>query len=191
MKLLLSQQERKFPPFFFIQDCLERAWYHVLAGHEIIVAPNIPNYQWDDIEYDCLILTGGNDSVARNLTENHLYQQAELANKPIVGFCHGAFAVNDLAGGINDYFGDDSHVGTNHQIQMEEKTWIVNSYHSQFIARLGPGFETLAVDNDGYSEAFRHIFKPIYGVVWHPERQDKPVLPSCVADLLRTPKSQF
>ena len=191
MKLLLSQQERKFPPFFFIQDCLERAWYHLLAGNEIIVAPNIPNYHWDDIEYDCLILTGGNDSVARNLTENHLYQQAELANKPIIGFCHGAFAVNDLAGGINDYFGDDSHVGTNHQILMEDKTWIVNSYHSQYIAKLGPGFEALAVDNDGYPEAFRHIFKPIYGAVWHPERQELPVLPRAIADLLRTPKSQF
>ena len=191
MKLLLSQQERKFPPFFFVQDCLERAWYHILEGHEIIVAPNIPNYHWDSIDYDCLILTGGNDSVARNLTENRLYQQAELANKPIVGFCHGAFAVNDLGGGINDYIGNDSHIGQNHQVKMEDKTWIVNSYHSQYIAKLGPGFEVLATDMDGYPEAFRHIFKPIYGVIWHPERMEHPVLPACVADLLRTPQSRF
>ncbi len=191
MKLLLTQQERKFPPFFFIQDCLERAWYHVLAGHEITVAPNIPNYDWDSIDFDCLILTGGNDSVARNLTENKLYALAEMRGKPIVGFCHGAFAVNDLAGGINDYVGNDTHVGTEHSVTMAGQEHTVNSYHSQYVAKLPPGFETLATDPAGNPEAFRHIFKPIYAVVWHPERQETPVLPQCVADLLRTPKSKF
>jgi putative glutamine amidotransferase len=189
MKILITQAEHKNPPFFFIHDALERSWHHLLAGHEIIPAPNIPNHDWESIDYDCLVLTGGNDSMARHLTENHLYQITETAGKPIVGFCHGAFAVNDLAAGINGRI--EGHVGTEHLVVMDGQRFIVNSFHSQNIMKLAPGFETLAVDDDGNPEAFRHLFKPIWAVIWHPERQEKPVLPACVADLLRTSKSQF
>jgi putative glutamine amidotransferase len=191
MKILITQQEHKNPPFFFIQDALERAWYHVLAGHELIPAPNIPNWHFDQIDFDCLVLTGGNDSVARNFTENRLYQMAENAGKPIVGFCHGGFAVNDLAAGINGSIGNNSHIGRNHDVLMDNQTYTVNSYHSQYIAKLGPGFEALATDLEGNPEAFGHIFKPIWGVIWHPERMDKVILPRAVADLLRTPQSSF
>lgn len=189
MKILITQAEHKNPPFFFIHDALERSWYHLLAGHELIPAPNIPNYHWDNIEYDCLMFTGGNDSMARHLTENHLYQITETAGKPIVGFCHGAFAVNDLAAGINGRI--EGHVGTEHSVLMDGQQYLVNSYHSQNILKLAPGFEPLAVDPDGNPEAFRHLFKPIYGAVWHPERMEHPVLPRVIADLLRTPKSKF
>jgi gamma-glutamyl-gamma-aminobutyrate hydrolase PuuD len=34
-------------------------------------------------------------------------------------------------------------------------------------------------------EAFKHQALPIYGIVWHPERMDVPVLPEEVAILLK------
>lgn len=189
MKILITQAEQKNPPFFFVHDALERAWYHLLAGHELIPAPNIPNYDWDSVEYDCLVLTGGNDSMARHLTENHLYQITETAGKPIVGFCHGAFAVNDLAGGINGRI--EGHVGVEHTVIIEGSPCTVNSFHSQFIAKIPPGFESLAEDANGYPEAFKHIFKPIWAVVWHPERMEIPILPKGLSDFLRTTQSKF
>lgn len=189
MKILITQAEFKNPPFFFVHDGLERSWYHLLAGHDVIVAPNIPNFAFDRVEWDCLMLTGGNDSVGRHLTENHLYQMADTLGKPIVGFCHGAFAVNDLAAGVNGRI--PGHVGADHDIIMEDRTWTVNSFHSQCIAQLAPGFEILAQDIQGHPEAFRHIFKPIWGVVWHPERMSAPVLPQSLANLLRTSDSIF
>ena len=189
MKILITQAEFKNPPFFFIHDGLERSWYHLLKGHTLIPAPNIPNHDFESFEWDCLMFTGGNDSMGRHLTENHLYALADLLGKPIVGFCHGAFAVNDLAAGINGRV--EGHVGSDHQVMMDNKTWLVNSFHSQNIAQLAPGFESLATDLQGNTEAFRHIFKPIWGVVWHPERMERPVLPKCLAELLRTSYSDF
>lgn len=128
-------------------------------------------------------MTGGNDSVGRHLTENHLYQLAHRLARPIVGFCHGAFAINDLAAGINGRV--EGHVAKEHNIIMEDKILTVNSFHSQCIAQLAPGFESLAVDTQGHVEAFQHVFKPIWGVVWHPERMSQPIVPRSLADFLR------
>lgn len=189
MKILISQQEIKLPPFNHAMDALERTWYWLLAGHELIVAPNIPKWHFEHIEYDCLVLTGGNDSINRHLTENRLYQLAESQGKPIVGFCHGAFAVNDLAAGINSRI--DGHVDQDHIIIMNGQTHMVNSFHSQCMAKIPPGFEVVATDKDGNAEAIRHLFKPIWAVVWHPERMEKPVLPQELADFLRTDLSVF
>lgn len=170
-------------------DSLERSWYNLFLGHEIITAPNIPDYDFENRPWDVLILTGGGDSIARHYTENRLYALAESRAAPIIGFCHGAFAINDLAGGINGHVPD--HVGQDHTVTMDNNIHQVNSFHSQNIARLAPGFESVAQSPDGWSEAFRHLFKPIWGVVWHPERQKKPVLPRDLADFLRTDHSQF
>jgi putative glutamine amidotransferase len=106
----------------------------------------------------------------------------QIVLKPIVGFCHGAFAVNDLSGGINGYI--DGHVQTEHEIIMDNKIHTVNSYHGQSIQKLGPDMETIAMDMDGNIEAFRHKTLPIYGVVWHPERMNNSVLPKDIERIL-------
>ena len=59
--------------------------------------PNINKVAYND--YDCLILTGGPDSIARNNTENILFNHALQKGVPIIGICHGAFAINDIAVG--------------------------------------------------------------------------------------------
>jgi putative glutamine amidotransferase len=128
------------------------------------------------------MLTGGPDSVARNQTENLLYQDAVEKGKPVVGICHGAFVINDISKGVNGSV--DGHVDADIKITMEGREHTVRCYHSQAIEKLGEDFEAIAYDNEGIIEAFKHVSKPIYGIVWHPERMDEPVLPSDVADLL-------
>jgi putative glutamine amidotransferase len=164
-------------------DGLERSWYTFLADHELVVIPNTVNLVYmGSLDFDCVLLTGGPDSQARHLTENMLFAVAQERNVPTIGICHGAFAVNDLTGGINGRI--HGHDTGEHDVIMESIVWSVNSHHSQSIEKLGPNMITAAQDLEGNIEAFEHNTKPIYGIVWHPERMDQPVLPKSVRRLL-------
>ena len=180
MKILISQIEQVRPPRNFVFDALERSYYRFLQGHDLIPVPNI--IKVPDIDYDCLILTGGPDSVARNQTENLLYQDAVEKGKPVVGICHGAFAINDICKGTNGHI--DGHVDADIKISMEGQEYFVKCYHSQSIEKLAKNFVAIAYDEQGTVEAFKHETLPIYGIVWHPERMDAPILPIEVKKLL-------
>lgn len=158
-------------------DALERDWHDLLKKHTVIPFPNKINVT-DDIEFDCIFLSGGTDSVARHYTENSLFKLALKHNKPIVGICHGAFAINDLTGGVNGRI--LGHEATIHNITMNGATYQVNSHHHQSIKSIGADMTVVATDEDGNIEAFQHVTKPIYGLVWHPERMSNPVLPKDV-----------
>lgn len=181
MKILISQRDVKIPPSNFTFDALERSWYALFKKHYLIPVANLGIID-ESIEFDCLVLTGGPDSIKRHLTEDLLFKHAQKLGKPIIGFCHGAFAVNDLTGGINGYI--DGHIQTDHEVIMDNNIYTVNSYHGQSIDKLGPEMEKIAMDLDGYTEAFKHKYKPIYGIVWHPERMKDPVLPNDVRSIL-------
>lgn len=161
-------------------DGLERAWATFLVGHELV--PVLNTIDMIDHEFDCLMLTGGPDSIARNLTENALYALAYQRGSPIVGICHGAFAINDIAGGRNGVI--QGHVGSTHTITLEGQEHVVNSYHGQSIEALAGDFVATGFALDGTIESFQHQTRPIYGILWHPERMDDPVLPSAVKTLL-------
>lgn len=181
MRILISQRDVRIPPSHFTFDALERSWYALFKKHYLIPVPNLGIID-ESIEFDCLVLTGGPDSIERHLTEDLLFARARKLNKPIFGFCHGAFAVNDLTGGVNGYI--EGHVQTDHEIIMEDNIYTVNSYHGQSIDKLGPDMKKVAMDLDGYTEAFKHKSEEIYGIVWHPERMKNPVLPKKLVEFL-------
>jgi GMP synthase-like glutamine amidotransferase len=184
MKLLLSQREILVPNSMGIEmqlDAVERSWHSFLKNHEVTVFPNVVNIP-ENLDFDCLILTGGPDSIARHRTENALFEFALDRNRPIVGICHGAFAINDLTGGINGRI--TGHESCFHQVIINQQEYTVNSHHVQVIESLGQEMIPIAVDFDGNIEAFQHQTKPIYGIVWHPERMSFPVLIPDVKELL-------
>lgn len=181
MKILMSTRDVRIPPNNFLFDCLERSWYALLYKHQLVPVANIGVID-ESVDFDCLILTGGPDSLARHTTEDLLFQHALKLGKPIIGVCHGGFAVNDLTGGTNGY--QEGHEDTSHMINMEGGVYTVNSYHSQFVETLGLDMITIATDSDNNIEAFQHKDKPIYGIIWHPERMKHPVLPAAVKLLL-------
>ena len=181
MRILISQRDVRIPPSFFVFDALERSWNVFLNKHHLIPVPNLGSID-ETIEFDCLVLTGGPDSIERHLTEDLLFKHAEKLGKPIIGFCHGAFAVNDLTGGTNGVI--DNHVHTEHYVYMDGANHLVNSYHGQSIETIGNDMEIIALSGDDSIEAIKHKTKPIYGVVWHPERMKDPVLPNCVREIL-------
>ena len=176
MKIAISQREillQNPQGMTLVFDGLERNWANFLPGHTIVAVPNVVDI--DHLEFDCLLLTGGPDSVARHLTENALYALAYRRELPIIGVCHGAFAINDIAGGVNGQC--QGHAGTTHRVTVDGKNYIVNSYHTQSIETLGKDFIATGIDEDSIIESFKHKTRPIYGIVWHPERMDDPVIP--------------
>jgi putative glutamine amidotransferase len=186
MRILISMRDVRIPPNNFLFDCLERSWYDFLSGHTLIPHANTVTVD-ESIEFDCLVLTGGPDSLARNTTENNLFLHAIKRKKPIIGVCHGAFVVNELTGGSNDIIPEliPAHDNTKHMVEMDGKTIEVNSYHGQVIRKLGSTMIPLATHTpDATIEAFRHHTLPIFGIVWHPERMENPVLPQAVQNIL-------
>jgi putative glutamine amidotransferase len=189
MRILISTRDFRIPPTNFLYDCLERSWYSFLDNHQLIPVSNygvVPEF-----EYDCLVLSGGQDSIARHLTENKLFYHAMQNRKPVLGVCHGAFAINDLTGGVNKVISKEyieKHDQTNHKVKMVTgEEYEVCSYHGQCVTSLGEHMIPVAHDEDGHIEAFKHVALPIYGIVWHPERMKHPIVPREVSELLGKP----
>ena len=172
MNIAITQREFDIQGWKY--DCLQQDWYQFLKGHEIYSIPNTGTFDYSKM--DCLILSGGNTSTNRESVERLAVNMFMISHLPIIGICHGAFALNRFLGGTNDSV--EGHQGTEHGITMEFKKHLVNSYHSARIAELAEPLVPVAIDHEGSVEAFRHESLPIYGMVWHPERMVKPVLPT-------------
>lgn len=161
-----------------IYDCLDPRWHTFLYNHNLIPIPNIIDVHFDA---DMLILTGGEDTPDRLATETALFNIALLKNIPILGICRGAFILNSYYNGINRTI--NGHNKTEHIIEMEEQTFIINSFHSASIYIVGEDIEILATA-DNCVEAYKHKHLPIWGLSWHPERMVNPVLPKELKELL-------
>jgi len=163
----------------FVYDCLEQGWYNFFLRHEIIPIPNLNNI---GLDVDMLVISGGETTKDRYQTEVTCSAWAIENDIPILGVCHGAFLLNYLHGGINvkDIAG---HYNTKHDISMEGETYLVNSYHHMAIDELGIGLDPIA-HCEGVVEAFRHEERDIWGLVWHPERMEIPIIPQDLKDLL-------
>jgi gamma-glutamyl-gamma-aminobutyrate hydrolase PuuD len=66
---------------------------------------------------------------------------------------------------------------------MNDKEYTVNSYHRMCISELGKALVPLAWANTSV-EAFRHLTRPHWGLVWHPERMADPILPKDLERLI-------
>lgn len=176
MKIGITQRQVAINDIVY--DCLEQGWFYMLGDHELIALPNLV---YIDVDIDLLILSGGNTSEARYQTELNCCAWALERNIPILGVCHGAFFLNELNSGTNSTV--ENHYNTSHEIIMEGQTHTVNSYHTTSIEELGNDLDPIAWAGN-HIEAFKHKDLPIWGVVWHPERMDIPVLPSDLRELI-------
>jgi len=176
MKIAISQRQVEINGFVY--DCLEQGWYHLFVNHEIIPLPNLSNIS---IEVDMLVLSGGETTEDRYQTEVACSSWAIENDVPILGVCHGAFLLNYLHSGINAQ--TIGHQNTEHEVQMEGETYIVNSYHTMVINELGIDLEPIAYCKS-MVEGFKHKDRNVWGLVWHPERMDDPVLPRDLQELL-------
>jgi len=187
LKIAITQREETIGGSGLTHDCLAQVWYQFLSKHEIIPIPNVDIDR--EYDYDMLILSGGNASLARLHTELKMYNDAMDKGIPIVGICHGAFFIAEITGGT---CGDiEDHRGTEHVVAMEGHNVIVNSWHGSNIITVGDDYTPIAVDLDGNIEGFKHKTKPVWGLVWHPEMMEVPVLPKELDDMLGITKNVF
>ena len=178
MKIAITQRQTEINGF--VHDCLDPNWYSLLKDHELIIVPNLINIDLD-IDVDMLIISGGNHTEARYKTELVVCDWAMRNAIPILGVCHGAFFLNYAFKGIDAKV--EGHRGKDHAVIMEGQEYIVNSYHDICIYELGKDLTPIA-RTDAHVEAFKHKDLPIWGIVWHPERMENPVLPKEIKDLL-------
>ncbi len=125
-----------------------------------------------------VILSGGNDlsifsnhmlSKKRDKFETNVIEVCIKYSIPILGICRGAQL-------IAHYFESTletckEHIGK-HDIQQGSERFVVNSYHNYGIKKLGNNLVPLAFSDDFYIESFKHELLPIYGIMWHIERDD-------------------
>lgn len=169
MKIAITQRQISINGITY--DCLEQGWYRLFKDHELCIIPNLIDVI---VDADMLVLSGGDESEQRYKTELVVCDWAMRNNVPILGICHGAFFLNFAFGGINAVV--EGHRDTEHEIIMDKQPYTVNSHHDVCIYDLGPDLISLADDGE-HCEAFKHKDYPIWGIVWHPERMDTPVLP--------------
>jgi len=163
-------------------DSLEQGWYSLLKNHTLFYVPNSLDHKFNLDNIQLLIVTGGDDNPVRRIVETRLITECYIKNIPILGICHGALLLNDLEDGVCELI--DNHLDTTHKINMQGVDYEVNSYHNTSISKLGSDLLSLATAEDNSIEAFRHRKRSVFGLMWHPERMENPILPSELSILL-------
>ena len=142
----------------------------------------------NELKIDALVLSGG-DNVGfppeREKTEHALINFAMKNEIPLLGVCRGMQKINQFFGGSQDKLETDEHVNNEHQIKIHDKKLLnifgseiinVNSFHHNIIKEktLGQDLIPFALSNiDDTIEGFYHQKFPFFGVMWHPEREQK------------------
>lgn len=172
-----------------LRSALGQDWVRLIASFPSVTLVPVLNMGssvsvfLDELDVSAVILSGGEDIglfPARDETEYAMVEYALARRLPVLGVCRGAQLLNRHFGGIDaPVFG---HVATRHEARfipgilpgLDEMPREVNSYHRRAINVLGDNLLPVAVSPDASTEAFRHEFLPVWGVMWHPEREETP-----------------
>lgn len=176
------------------RDCLDQQWTVLLEdlGYTPIPLPNrIENVEdyLDTLGLDAIVLTSGNDLTSvddpavpapeRDDFEKTVLAYAIEADIPVLGVCRGLELLNEYVGGSLTPVTD--HVATTHEVDLSDDEVaielpdqaLVNSYHDYGIeqADLGDNLIVLGTAADDTVEFVVHDSHPLWGIMWHPERQ--------------------
>ena len=175
------------------RDALARDWGRFLSqalpGILWWPIPNDPPLARDRLEQLAvggIILTGGDDwgiFPHRDATEKNMLEWAFQRHVPVLGVCRGAQVINLCLGGC--LAAATNHAGVRHPVHFSAQTLEVNSYHCNTVPMDGLAKEcrALAVADDATVECFEYREKRLLGMMWHPEREKRPL--SADIDLIR------
>ena len=157
-----------------------------------IIIPNSiskPKEFFDKMDLDGFVLTGGDnigDNIKRDKIEKSIIEYGIKNKLPIFGVCRGMQVINYYFGGNTEESSNNKHVKNDHLVEIQKNNFSkinsndsfkVNSYHHNIIKEkfLGKNLVSFALTkNDRTVEGFFHKNLSIMGVMWHPERQQKP-----------------
>lgn len=187
----ITQREELKNSFDETRNSLDQRWFDLLQLLNYIPVP-LPQLSdsslstlIDSLNLEGLILSGGNSiyeyatddgSLERDIFEAELIGHCIKKDIPILGVCRGMQVINKFFQG--KLHKTEGHAGTRHTIIINPDysgyyPSSVNSYHNFAISQkdLGQDLIVMATDNDNNIEALSHKLYPIYGIMWHPERE--------------------
>ena len=126
------------------------------------------------IKPEALVISGGNNLgqfVERDQTEISLLDIAVENKLPVLGICRGMQIMAMWAG--TGLIKISNHTNIKHRISGKING-LANSYHDYALTSCPKGFIVLSKSIDGVIEAIRHEKLPWIGLMWHPERENKP-----------------
>ena len=172
-------------------DALDQRWTDLLLSINLfpIFLPNNISYvkkflkTW---EINGLLISGGGGLVKyngsnpeRDEIEKIMIDFSFKKNIPALGVCRGMQAIQNHFD--NNIQAIKNHVNKRHPLNVLDNTKIgkilkqydeVNSFHEYGSIKTNKNIITLAISNDGIIEAVKHIDREIYGIMWHPEREN-------------------
>lgn len=162
------------------RDGLDQKWlpFMLSCGLTPILVPNnsdLVKTYLEQFEFSGILLTGGNspvqfegDSPARDAVDSHLIDWAIQHEKPLIGVCRGMQSIQlAFQQSLEPVSG---HVKKEQNIKINGQLTTVNSYHNLGTKICQLPLEPWAISDDGVIKAVKHISKHIYGLMWHPER---------------------
>ena len=179
------------------RECLASDW-GALFEREALFAPFLPlvvSYEIPFARYapfvSGVILSGGNDLAAcndnplsqkRDAYEQDIIKTAIAHELPVLGICRGAQH-------LGQHFGASlipcvGHIGE-HKVSVGAQHFVVNSFHNYALSTLAAPLVPLASAQDCTIEAFAHSTLPLFGMMWHIEREER------LCDLSREIVSNF
>ena len=193
MKIFISQNISIIKSYNEKADTLSAEWtdYFLSLRPDILLIP-IPNQSsqitklFQQIQPDGLILSNGNDLnefEERDRTEKKLIRTFLKNNKPILGICRGMQILNTYFGGEVTFnkntMSRRKHVNANHLVIIKNflitnKKIDVNSFHNFIIKEknVPKNFKIFAKSEENIVEGFYDLKRNIYGIQWHPEREN-------------------
>lgn len=181
-RVAITQRVDVIPDYNERRDALDQAWVKFLHDCDIlpILLPNDPESALDitsSLDVSGVLLTGGNDLVAyggnapeRDETENRLIDWARENDFPILGVCRGMQVIQHRF--KVPLVKIDNHVGQRHALELGTQRRVVNSFHAYGATDTNKNLVISAKSEDGVVEAVTHTSEKIYGIMWHPERED-------------------
>jgi N5-(cytidine 5'-diphosphoramidyl)-L-glutamine hydrolase len=190
-KIAITMRSVDTPEYIERRDALDHRWINLLLQVDLwpILVPNnivfIKKFV-QDVDIDGLLLTGGNDlsiyggdALERDAVENVLFEFALMNKIPVLGVCRGMQF-------IQNYFGVklqlvENHVANRFSLEINPKSkWRkilrglpdVNTYHDWGAYESSENLHISATSTDGVLMAVEHPTLPIFGHMWHPEREE-------------------
>ena len=184
MKLIaISQRLIEEEKYFELREALALDWGKLFTKEDLFrdFLPLPLSYEIDFEKYKnnicAVILSGGNNlycvdsnelSKKRDEYESKIISYCIESKLPLLGICRGAQMI--AYSFESTIIKCDSHLNL-HSVNVENNTFIVNSFHNFCISKLGENLIPLAY-SENTIEAFKHEKYPIYGIMWHIEREN-------------------
>ena len=189
-KVLITQRVDINDVYGERRDALDQKWIDFLLSINVfpVILPNNIDYVKQLVEeelFDGVLLTGGNslvscggDAPEREEIENFLLSMAINKNIPVIGVCRGMQVIQEFFN--NNLIRISGHTATRFILKVKEKSRFgclisnikdVNAYHDYGAFEAQGELLPVAYSSDGVVMALEHCIKPVFGVMWHSERE--------------------